>query len=364
MPSPQPSKPFFATLDAIRGVAAILVMMRHVPFFPGLVFQESYLAVDVFFLLSGVVLANAYQVRLQQGLSLLRFSWIRVIRIYPLYLLGSCLSLLAWFQAGLPAWHSLLATLFLGGLLLPKLSGDLLFPLDHPAWSLFFELCANLLYARLAQRLSDSRLRRVMLAIMLVAGLGLGLVLARVAPHNLDLGWTRRTLAYGLLRVAYSFFAGVLLYRAYLVYGSRLAQLLTRSRLTRQSLPWLLIGAVLALLMAGPAPGWQPLFDFVAVLAVFPALIFLALCVAPRGRGAGLARWLGAVSYPVYVLHVPLALLSGPWLEQYCGASSASVRPGLAFVAILLPLCWALNRYFDTPLRQRVQRTAETAYTR
>ena len=85
----------FYTLDGIRGIAAILVMMRHtIPFF-GVDFVESYLAVDIFFLLSGVVITNAYERRLQSGLSVLRFIWIRVVRMYPLYMLGSLISIVA-----------------------------------------------------------------------------------------------------------------------------------------------------------------------------------------------------------------------------------------------------------------------------
>src|ERR1700755_49340 len=86
----------FQTLDGLRGVAAIAVMTRHLPQFLGAVSYhgragvllgptpKSYLAVDFFFVLSGFVLAHAYQARLQAGMGPGRFLLMRVIRRWPL----------------------------------------------------------------------------------------------------------------------------------------------------------------------------------------------------------------------------------------------------------------------------------------
>src|SRR5580698_5736841 len=83
----------YHTLDGIRGAAALMVLMRHAGFYFGglglyLSKGESYLAVDLFFVLSGFVISEAYDGRLVEGLSPLEFMKIRVIRLYPLYLLG------------------------------------------------------------------------------------------------------------------------------------------------------------------------------------------------------------------------------------------------------------------------------------
>ena len=64
-------------------------------FFGPVNFQESYLAVDVFFVLSGVVIANAYEERLQSALSVKQFVWLRLVRLSPLYILGCAFSVLA-----------------------------------------------------------------------------------------------------------------------------------------------------------------------------------------------------------------------------------------------------------------------------
>ena len=51
----------FHGLDAIRGLSAIVVATRHIPLLAPIGFPESFLAVDLFFVLSGVVLCDAYE---------------------------------------------------------------------------------------------------------------------------------------------------------------------------------------------------------------------------------------------------------------------------------------------------------------
>ena len=76
----------FLELDAMRGVAAICVMLYHYsPFLSASkVLPSAYLAVDMFFLLSGFIIAHAYRARLLAGMSLGKFAVVRIIRLYPL----------------------------------------------------------------------------------------------------------------------------------------------------------------------------------------------------------------------------------------------------------------------------------------
>src|ERR1700730_14280201 len=87
--STAPSRRAFNTLDGIRGVGAVLVMMRHVPYLFGPIrVPESFLAVDLFYLVSGFVVAHAYGERLARGGFFGGFVKTRIIRLYPLYLVG------------------------------------------------------------------------------------------------------------------------------------------------------------------------------------------------------------------------------------------------------------------------------------
>ena len=72
---PVQPKQTFAALDGVRGIAALAVMMFHIAWWPhfGRPFPSAYLAVDLFFTLSGFVVAHAYSPRLSQGLSALAF---------------------------------------------------------------------------------------------------------------------------------------------------------------------------------------------------------------------------------------------------------------------------------------------------
>ncbi len=79
----------FTVLDGLRGVAALCVVQTHTQdLLLGDTLPTAYLAVDLFFLLSGFVLAHAYEERLRQGMTLHRFMLARLVRLYPLYLAG------------------------------------------------------------------------------------------------------------------------------------------------------------------------------------------------------------------------------------------------------------------------------------
>lgn len=79
----------FHALGALRGVAAIGVVIFHFQhFFPPDSVPGGYLAVDLFFIMSGVVLSHAYEPRFQNGMGAREFMRARLIRLYPLYFLG------------------------------------------------------------------------------------------------------------------------------------------------------------------------------------------------------------------------------------------------------------------------------------
>src|SRR5664279_3535433 len=94
--SSQAARRSFQTLDGLRGVGAFLVVMRHVPdFFGPIRVPESYLAVDLFYLVSGFVVAHAYADRLKAGGFFWTFVKTRIIRLYPLYVFGLLLGVTA-----------------------------------------------------------------------------------------------------------------------------------------------------------------------------------------------------------------------------------------------------------------------------
>jgi peptidoglycan/LPS O-acetylase OafA/YrhL len=88
-------KKHFILLDGLRGIAALAVGYLHA----SQIFEVSaspfpaYLAVDFFFCLSGFVVAFAYDDRLASGMTMFDFSLRRLIRLYPMIIVGVLLGL-------------------------------------------------------------------------------------------------------------------------------------------------------------------------------------------------------------------------------------------------------------------------------
>src|SRR5262249_19215172 len=141
--------------------------------------QGAYLAVDVFFALSGFVLAHSYERKLLTDLSLVGFMRIRLRRLYPLYFLALVVGGLIALGRG----EDVTAAFTTGLLFLPAPQGDVLFPLNVPAWSLFFELVINFAYA-LTIRFLTNRALGVIIAAGAVAVVALAL-----SYGGMDVGW-------------------------------------------------------------------------------------------------------------------------------------------------------------------------------
>ena len=324
-------KHVYATLDGIRGVAAALIAIRHAgPLFPGWDFPHSALAVDLFFVISGFVIASAYDRRLAEGLTPIGFMRIRLNRLYPLYLAG----LLLGFGAGLLCWMSgtdprlnaatLAVPLLFGLVLLPSPYGwnGETFPLNTPSWSLFFELAINIVYA-LAFRFVTTR------RLALIAGMaGAVLLILTVRGQSLADGHDWQHFFTGFVRVTYSFAVGLLLFR------------LPR-RIMPSSPLALLILALAAATLAAPGLGaWYPL---VAITLWMPALVLLGTMVQPGPLLRRACLLLGSVSYPLYVLHAPAAVIL-LWSLGALGIAQPGIGIGLAFLAAMLPAALLADR--------------------
>jgi peptidoglycan/LPS O-acetylase OafA/YrhL len=336
----------FLVLDGLRGIAAFAVILDHVAsetlraMLPG-----RYLAVDFFFVLSGFVLAHAYGERLTKGLSPLGFLKLRLIRLYPLYLLGLALALIPPLFGALRGWNvaplsevGIVAAISLFFIPVPPVFGwtsDHLYPLDRPAWSLFFELVANVIYAAIARFLTW-RVFAVVLPILALAVM----VTAMRHPDVGGPGWLWAHFDAGLARVMFEFFAGVALYRL-------------RGQLRIPALPaW---GSALALLaiIAVPASGlWRPAYDVFAGIVLMPLLVAFASGAKVNGLAAKVCGALGLLSYGVYVLHAPLldlVVLAFTVLHTDLpfGFLNVLLVAGLAALAAALA-----HRVYDLPVRR------------
>ena len=270
----------FVALDGLRGIAALAVAVLHASYFFGRLMPQAYLAVDFFFALSGFVLAHAYGERLRSEMSLYQFMIARLIRLYPLYFLsfliwlpfGVWLVMARGASPGVIAIQSITAVLFLPA----PIAG--LYPFNSPAWSLFCELIANAWLAAFGARLSTS-------ALVAFAALAAGGVIVVAARHGtLNGGFTWPTFYIGVIRVAYSFASGVIIYR------------LWQKHRPPVSLPAVVVGMILFLILAArPSIGERGAFAAFASLVAFPLLIWVGAASQPRHMMTKICTWLGAV---------------------------------------------------------------------
>jgi len=352
---PAASRHVYLNLDAIRGVAAISVMLYHFsPFLAdGKVLPSSYLAVDLFFLLSGFVIAHAYDRKIENGMGFGTFLAIRLIRLYPLYLAGT---LLGFFYLLLK--NRLIATEYMPlseigtqlttGMLFVPLVGEAyhtIFPLNPASWSLFFELIVNIAYAA-AFFLLSRRVLTALVAVSLVL-----LIVASVIAGTLDFGMTGKTIISGLPRVSFSFFLGVLLCRSMARYQDGLGFL-------RRG--WWVEAAILLTLIVfaiAPAGSARVAYDLVSIAIIFPIMVVTGAVAPTAPRLAGLYGWLGRISYPIYIIHTPMLMI-------IAGAGKAvSVDPfahhpwfGVLMAVAVIVIADIATRIYDEPVRRFMQR--------
>ena len=321
----------YATLDAMRGVAALVVVAVHASAVLGGVKPRlGYLAVDLFFVLSGFVLAKRYDAEFAGGMTAWRFFVLRAKRLYPLYAVGAVLGL-----AALPLTHVVhgwgaARAAGAAALMLPSLGTEhqnwRLFPMNSPAWSLFFELwVANLGWALFARRLRGP----VLGALILVAALGL--ILCEGQLHTLDQGWSLTLPSFlgGLARVTFSFGMGLVLARWHDRHP-------TSSRIPGGAV----IVGLLTLLLAPVSGGVAHALELLSVLVIFPAAVLLGASATETAPALG--RWLGDASFAVYAVHVPLLAFAGAAVTRFGAQRSMALE--LLYVLAVAPLGWALAR--------------------
>ncbi|MDR2885684.1 MAG: acyltransferase [Rikenellaceae bacterium] len=312
------SKPHYAVLDGLRGVAAVLVVAFHLMeahatgHFDQMI-NHGYLAVDFFFMLSGYVIGYAYDDRWGK-MTLGAFFKRRIIRLQPMVIIGSVVGAACfYFQDSamwptiheVPVWQVLLL-MVVGATLLPVTLGmDIrgwteMHPLNGPAWSLFYEYIGNILYALFVRRFS-----KTMLSILVFVA-GAALVHYAVTNPGGDMvgGWslTWEQLRVGFTRLCFPFFGGLLLSR------------LTRPADIKNAFLWcsLLLLAVLAMPRIGGADNvWvNGLYESAVIITVFPLIVWMGATGGSKsGPMARACKFLGDISYPIYITHYPLVYI-------------------------------------------------------
>ena len=336
-------------LTGLRGVAALWVVLHHLCRMPGSevpvlqgVLLRGYLAVDLFFVLSGFVLSLAYggwfQGRPRPGV-LTIFLARRVARLWPLHA-AVVLAIIAWQEIAAVPTHPRMVAANLLMVQAWGVSGSM----NVPSWSISTEFAAYLLFPLLAAAVLHGGRPGVVAGVCGGAGL-LGLAVAlgaargteRIGPLDIANNWSLLP----LLRCLGGFVIGMAAHRASRVPGM--------AALLRQ--PWVANAACAALAVAVAAG--------VGDLALYPLLPLVVASLA-AGR-AGAARllaaapltWLGTVSYALYLVHFPLLRVGAGW--------AGPLHPVVVTLPLLLGAAWLAHVAVEAPGRRMVLALANRA---
>jgi peptidoglycan/LPS O-acetylase OafA/YrhL len=340
-------KVHYRDLDALRGIAALSVAILHFgEAYDIHILPNAYLEVDFFFILSGFVIAYAYEDRLLRGYGLRAFMAQRVIRLYPLIIfgaiiggLGAAIRLRAIHE---PIDYQLFGAILCGALLVPSpvlqdAGNGSYFPINSPTWSLFWEVLINLGFG-----ISTKYLTLRVLA-LIVVGSGLAFVPAEMSGL-LRNGWDVQDFWFGIVRVLFSFSAGVLLFR-----------LRPKNWLFPITASPLALSLVLIAVFAIPSQdvAWSNAVNCVIVMCIFPILV-VAGSHAKSKQSSRITSFLGRISYPVYVLQFPFVRIAGHWSRSH--QFQPTTRYCFLFVTVSAIVLWAwlVLVKFDEPVRSRL----------
>lgn len=367
------SKPHYLLLDALRGVAALLVVWYHV--FEGFQFasgaelittiNHGYLAVDFFFMLSGFVLGFAYDDRWGKTMTARNFFCRRLIRLHPMVVMGAVVGTVTFVVQGSQHWDgthvatsAVMWALLCAMFFVPAMPGQVrevrgngeMFPLNGPAWSLFFEYIGNIVYALVIRRLPTKALA------WLCAALGAAYVWFAVADvsgyGSMGVGWTLDTVNFlgGLLRMLFPYTVGMLISRVFRPCKVRGAfWLCTALLFALFHVPYIAPAGAVCL---------NGVFESACIIVFFPLVVWMGASGTTGGRrGTWWCKQLGDISYPLYMIHYPFMYLFYAWLIKTQQFTLAETWPvALAVCAWNVALAYLLLKLYDEPVRRRLSR--------
>jgi peptidoglycan/LPS O-acetylase OafA/YrhL len=354
------SKPRYEILDGLRGVAAVMVVAFHIlethaasPL--SQIINHGYLAVDFFFVLSGFVIGYAYDDRWNR-MGVRDFFARRLIRLHPMVIVGSVVGAVAFYFgagemfpliAGVPFWKMLLVML-VGCTMLPlPPSMDIrgwheMYPLNGPAWSLFFEYIGNLLYALVVRHFS----KKLLTALVLVAAAAV-IHLGVTSRHgNFAGGWSLEgpQLRIGFTRLIFPFFAGLLLFRL--------------GKIIRVQHAFWVCSALIAVVLSLPRFGGRDhfwvngLYESLCIVLVFPLVVLVGAGGTLSGKySAQICNFLGRISYPLYITHYPLIYIYASWVTRNKASLSQAYPYALLVLLGSLALAYGYLSFYDEPIR-------------
>ena len=346
IPELRRSKAHFDILDGLRGVAALAVVVFHFmewvqPDFSQNFIAHGFLAVDFFFCLSGFVIAYAYDDRVSK-LGTWEFLKARFIRLHPLVFLGSVVGLLAYLfdpfgaapalDAGKIALIFLLSVFMIPYPVMEERAFNL-FGLNAPSWSLFWEYVINIAYVLFLVRLG-----RKALIVFTIAAAAL-LFYIGYTSRILIGGWNGETIWHGGARVAFSFAAGMLIFRSKWIIKNRIG----------------FAGLSLLLFLAFLMPfheDWNWITQPLVVILFFPLIVSLGAGSTLSPGFKAICKFSGNISYPLYMTHYVAIWMFGNYFTHHNPGKVELVAVIIGGTLFLVLIAYLAMTLFDIPVRR------------
>lgn len=346
----QTAKQHFEILDGLRGIAALAVVIFH---FMEWIFTDpsqnfighGFLAVDFFFCLSGFVIGYAYDDRIAK-MGLRKFFTARIIRLHPLVIAGSILGILAFlfdpFGGHLELYSTgkitlaFICSIFMIPLPVIADRGFNLFSFNAPAWSLFWEYIANIVYALVLYRVR----RNYLLFLTILAAAAICFVAYN--SGNLLGGWSGPTFWDGFARISYSFLAGLLIYRS--------------NWIIKNNLGFIGLSGLLLLAFIMPFSEWNWLTEPLVVLFYFPLLISLGAGAVLKPALKKVCMFSGNISYPLYMTHYAVLWMFGNYYTNYKPDTNQLILIIVPSIIFLVGFAYLVMVLYDIPLRKYLSR--------
>jgi peptidoglycan/LPS O-acetylase OafA/YrhL len=343
-PSQEQSR--IAELESLRGLAALLVVFSHMPKWnPALdvsFVNNGYLMVELFFVLSGFVICNAYAEKIEGAEDVARFQLLRLGRLYPVHLLFLLVFVaiemgkyMASSGLGIDSPNSTpfetnnLSAFFKNVFLVAFGPPTQALTFNYPAWSICAEFFTYLVFA--LSVLTTKRYKSITFAALALSSL---VLLGTRYTFGLD----------ALLKCFAGFFIGCV------------TATVTKTQHVRVSVatPSIVFAAFILFLQLKPSREFDMATYFLAAVLIASSL-----------------TWLGAISYSVYMSHAaiewganqiirfalrkPEALsASGKSTPQLTGLETLLACVGI--VAIVLLVSALAYLYIEKPLREKSRR--------
>ena len=354
------NKPHYNILDGLRGVAALMVLWFHIfeAYASSHIDQQinhGYLAVDFFFILSGFVIGYAYDDR-WKTMPIKDFIKRRFIRLHPMVVIGAIIGAIMFYFQGCSVWDvskvsvtMLLIATLMNACLIPATPGfeirgvTEMFPLNGPSWSLFYEYIGNILYAFFIHKLST----KVLSIWVVLAGCGLA-GFAIWGPYGdicAGFSLTGENILGGSLRLLFSFSAGLLLSRLF-------------KPIFIKGVFWICSLSVVILLavprIGGSENLWlNGLYDTLCFALLIPLIVYLGASGKTTDKlTTRICKFLGDISYPLYMAHYPFIYLYYAWVKNEHLTFVQSLPGALAVVIGSIILAYLCLRLYDEPVRK------------